>query len=1093
MRLNKVSFALFLILIVQGFSWAQEREVTGTVRDASGTEMMGVAVVVKGEQHGVQTDFNGRYSIKVAPGKTLEFSFLGMETQNRKVGTSGRIDVVMQEEAQVIDEVEVVGYVSVKKDQYVGSASSIDKEALKKKSVSNVSQALAGEAAGVRVINTSGQPGTNATIRIRGFGSVNGNRAPLYVLDGVPFDGNISSINPDDIENMVVLKDATSTSVYGSRGANGVVLITTKKGRVDNSRIQIESKIGFNMRLLPRYETINSPERYMEISWEAMRNRGILTQAENPTDFATKYTSPEDYANKNLFGRIGISPDYNMWNTAGSNLIDPATGKVREGVMRRYNPEDWADYAYQTSVRSEYNVNMSGGSGKTTYYAGIGYLKDDGYIVKSGFERYTGRLNVSYQAKPWLKGDFNLGYAHTKTKANGQASNSNSIFWFADNIPSIYPLFLRDINGNKVPDPYYGGYQFDFGDSENARGFGALTNAIGQATYDRMNRTRNEMNANFFLKADIVKGLSFETRLGGQYYNNNYDDYTNPYYGSAKSNYGSLDKERRDLLNYTFLQLLRYTQQFDKHNVQAFVAHESTTYDYKTLEASKSGLIDPDGLELNNATKMTGLNSYIYNYRLESYFGQFLYDYNGKYLLSTSARRDGSSRFLNNKWGTFLSAGLGWVVSKENFLKEKEWLPYLKLKASYGTVGDQSVVSGEDATELNTGYYPGYDVYDLGSFMGLPAAVFNKIGYPNLTWEKSKIFQIGTEFTLLKSRAIDVQVDYYRKVTSDLIFDSRLAPSTGNGIYKVNDGLLINQGFEFNVMAHLFNKGDFHLDVGVNGEILKNKLSKMPFDKTTQKDKVLDLATSGFGRAKDHSLYDFYLREWRGVNSQTGAAQWTMHWQDKNNNKVYDEGEEIHSLYEFQQANPNVSVHESLTEDYSKSTQKFVGKSAIPDVRGAITLRAAYKGISLSTQWLYSIGGYAYDSNYASLMHNNQIGNNNWHKDIENRWQKAGDVTDVPRLSSQYDTDTNFNSTSTRFLTKSDYLVLNNVILGYDLPKEFCNEIGFEGLTFTLTGDNLWLNSARKGFNPTTSETGNSDRYRYSPLSTFTLGVRATF
>ncbi|GJH41659.1 SusC/RagA family TonB-linked outer membrane protein [Capnocytophaga sp. HP1101] len=1087
------------MLIVQGFSWAQEREVTGTVRDANGTEMLGVAIIVKGEQHGVQTDFNGRYSIRVAPGKTLEFSFLGMKTQSHRVGTSGRIDVVMQEEAQVIDEVEVVGYVTVKRDQYVGSASSIDKEALKKKSVSNVSQALTGEAAGVRVINTSGQPGENATIRIRGFGSVNGNRAPLYVLDGVPFDGNLSSINPDDIESMVVLKDATSTSVYGSRGANGVVLITTKKGKVDNSRVQIESKIGFNMRLLPRYETINNPERYIELGWEAMLYRGALTQASNPTRFAAQYASPEDYANKNLFGTIGISPDYNIWNVTGTNLIDPSTGKIREGVTRRYAPEDWADYAFQTSIRSEYNVNMSGGSGKTTYYAGIGYLKDDGYIVNSGFERYTGRLNVSYQAKPWLKGEMNLGYAHTQTKSNGQEENTNSIFWFTDNIPSIYPLFLRDANGNKIADPYYGGYQFDFGDSENARGFGALTNAIGQATYDKRNRTRNELSGNFFLKADIVKGLSFETRLGGQYYNNNYDDYTNPYYGSAKSNYGSLDKERRDFLNYTFLQLLRYTEQFNKHNVQAFVAHESTSYDYKTLEASKSGLIDPKGTELNNATKMTALNSYIYNYRLESYFGQFLYDYDGKYLLSTSARRDGSSRFLNDKWGTFLSAGLGWVVSKENFLKEKEWLPYLKLKASYGTVGDQSVVSGENASELNTGYYPGYDVYDLGSFMGLPAAIFNKVGYPNLTWEKSKIFQVGTEFTLLKSRAIDVQVDYYHKATSDLIFDSRLAPSTGNGIYKVNDGLLINQGFEFNVMAHLFNKGDFHLDIGVNGEILKNKLSKMPFDKTTQKEKVLDLAVAGFGRAKNHSLYDFYMREWVGVNSQTGAGQWKMYWYDKNGDGQYTTSdnpeieESIASLYDYQELYPNNTIHESVTEDYSKATQNFVGKSAIPDIRGAITLRAGYKGLSLSTQLLYSIGGYAYDGSYAGLMHNDQIGTNNWHKDIENHWQKPGDITDVPRISSRYSTDTNFNSRSSRFLTKSDYLVLNNVTLGYDLPKEVCNGIGFEGLTFTLTGDNLWIKTARKGLNPTTSETGNSSAYRYSPLSTFTLGVRATF
>ena len=472
MKLNRLVYALLLALIVHGFSLAQEREVKGTVRDSNGLEMLGVAVVVKGEAHGTETNLDGKYTIRVADGKTLEFSFLGMKTKRFKVSGQSRIDVVLEEEAQEIGEVEVVGYVTVKKDQYVGTAATIDKESLKRKSVSNVSKAIAGEVAGVRVINSSGQPGTAATIRVRGFGSVNGNRDPLYVVDGVPYEGAVSSINPDDIESMVVLKDATSTSVYGSRGANGVVLITTKKGRVDTSRIQVESKIGFNMRLLPRYETITSPERYVELGWEALRQSGALTQAKNPAAFTRAgYASPADYASKNLFGKLGIAPKYNMWNVAGANLINPATGKVNDGVTRKYDPEDWGDYAFQTAVRSEYNVSMSGGSGKTTYYTGFGYLKDDGYAINSGFERYTGRLNLGYQPKNWLKGEFNLSYVHTKTKANGQSENSDSLFWFTDNIPSIYPLFLRDSNGEKVDEPYYGGYQYDFG---QGRGFGHL-------------------------------------------------------------------------------------------------------------------------------------------------------------------------------------------------------------------------------------------------------------------------------------------------------------------------------------------------------------------------------------------------------------------------------------------------------------------------------------------------------------------------------------------------------------------------------------------------------------------------------------------
>ena len=1089
MRLNKVFFALLLALIVQGLALAQEREITGVVRDGSGMELFGVAVIVKGEQSkGVQTDMEGRYRIRVAAGKTLEFSFLGMKSKTAKVGSSNTINITLEEEAQQIEEVEVVGYVTVKKDQFVGTAASVDKEALKRKSVSNVSKAIAGEVAGVRVINSSGQPGTEATIRIRGFGSVNGNRDPLYVVDGVPYEGAVSSINPDDIESMSILKDATSTSVYGSRGANGVVLITTKKGRTDVSRIQIESKVGFNMRLLPRYEVIKSPERYTELAWEALRQNGALIQAKKPAGFAgAGYTSPADYANKNLFNKLGIDPKYNMWNVAGANLINPDTGKINEGVTRKYDPEDWGDYAFQTAVRSEYNVSMSGGSGKTTYYTGFGYLKDEGYAINSGFERYSSRLNLGYQPKNWLKGEFNLSYVHTQTKANGQSSDSNSLFWFTDNIPSIYPLFLRDKNGNKIDEPYYGGYQYDFG---KGRGFGALTNAVAQATYDKRNRTRNNLIGNVFLRADITKGLTFETRLGGEYYNNAINNYTNPYYGSSAGQKGHLSKSRYELLNYTFLQMLRYSQKFDKHNLQAFVAHESTTFDYYLLSGSKSGLVDPKGTELENAITLSTLTSYIYNYRMESYFSQLLYDYDGKYLFSGSLRRDGTSRFLNHKWGTFASAGLGWVVSKEDFLKDKEWLPYFKLKTSYGTVGDQSV----DSDGGNVSYYSGYDVYDLGNFMGLPSATFNRIGYPDLTWEKAKIFQVGAEFTFLKSRAIELQVDYYHKTTDNLVFDSRLAPSSGNGIWKVNDGNLINRGFEFNLQTHLVNTQDWRVDVGVNGEILTNKLTKMPYDKSIKGEKILDISGI-FGRSKGHSLYDIYTREYRGVNSQTGAAQWTMHYIDKNNDGVFkeDDDEAIPSLQEYQAKNPNAVIKEGVTESYSLATKKYIGKSAIPDVRGAFNLNVGYKGFSLSAQLLYSLGGYAYDGVYAALMNNDKVGSNNWHKDIENHWKQPGDPTDVPRLTSNYGDDGEANSSSSRFLTKTDYLALNNITLAYSLDKKVCQTVGFEGLTFTLAGDNLWLATARKGFNPTTSESGSSGRYTYSPLSTFTLGVKATF
>lgn len=970
-----------------------------------------------------------------------------------------------------IEEVVVVGYSKVNKQSFVGTAASVDKESVDRKSVSTVTQALAGEVAGVRVINTSGQPGTDATIRIRGFGSVNGNRSPLYVVDGAPFTGNISSINPDDIASMTVLKDATATAIYGSRGANGVVVINTKKGRSNRSDIQLESKVGFNFNLLPRYDVIKSPEQYVGLSWEALYNQGVFNGNANP----------EAYANQRLFSTAGIQAKYNMWGVSAANLIDPTTKQVRPGVSRLYDPENWEDYGFQAAIRTENNLSISGGDGKTTYYTGIGYLKDEGYLVNSNYERYSGRLNLSHQARPWLKGDFNMGYAYSRSKQNGQSSDSGSIFWFVDNIPSIYPLFLRDSKGNKVQDPYFGGYQYDYGEG---RGFGGLTNAIADATYNSDGTVRHEFNGNMFLEAKLFPFLTFETRLAGQYYNSSRDLLQNAYYGSAASQGGSIFKSKTELFSWNWLQLLRFNKSFGDHSVEAFAAHENNAWEWRYLGGSKNGLFTDHIPEWNNGAVQSSTSSFLRDYTLESYFGQINYDFKNKYYLTLTGRIDGSSRFLTDKWDSFYSVGAAWMVSREDFMANNSVMPNLKLKASYGVIGDQAGVD----------YYVGYNVYNPGNFMGLPSAVYNRLGYPWLTWETAKMFQVGAEFSLLKNKAIDVQVDYYHKTTDNLIFDKRIAPSTGNAVMKVNDGVLVNQGLEFNVLAKIVNKSDFYLTAGINGEIMKNELTRMPSDVSFPGGrKIIDLSESGIGRVEGRSIYDFYMREYAGVNAQTGAAQWVVHYVDRNNDGKFTAGEQISSLYDYKILNPDAVISEGVTEVYSQATQKFLNKSAVPDIRGAFNINAGYKGFFIGAQMLYSFGGYAYDGAYAGLMGNGQVGGNNWHTDILNRWQNAGDVTDTPRLTSNRTGDNTYNSLSSRFLTKADYLVLNNVTVGYTIPKALIQNLGITNLQLSVTGDNLWIQTKRKGFNPSTSEVGSSDTYRYSPLSTITFGAKFNF
>jgi len=1074
----KCMLLLFLISEVS----AQSRPISGTVTDgASRQGLPGVTVLVKGTSTGTSTDVDGTYTINVPASGVLSFSFIGYTTVERAVGNATTIDVTLNVDAAQLNEVVITGYSTQTQQSFTGSAKVVSSENLERKNVSNVSQALAGEVAGVRDINTSGQPGSTGTIRIRGLGSVNGNRDPLYVVDGVPFTGNLNAINPADIESATVLKDAAATAIYGSRGANGVVVITTKSGRGKASYIEADASTGTNMALLPRYSTIKSPEQYIGLSWEALYNQGVALNNANPTNFA----------NTRLFSTSGIRTNYNMWNATAAELIDPATRTVRPGVTRKYNPENWEDFAFQNAARNEVNVKFGGSTGKTNYYSSFGFLDDQGYIINSDFQRLSARLNVTQEIKKWLTGSVNFGYARTESNNNGQSEDSGSIFWFADNMPPIYPLFMRDAEGKLLTDPIFGGNRFDYGGGSNAtsRGFGGLTNAISDATYDVNRNNRNELNGSANLNFNILEGLTFENRLGLQYYNDKYVNRGNKYYGSSASQNGSLYTEREELTSFNLLNLLRYNKTFGQHGIEALAAHEASNWRRSLLIASGYNLVDPDLLDLSNAVVFNPSNSYTNAYSLESYFAQVNYDFSKKYFLSGTIRRDGSSRFREDKWGTFGSVGAAWLISSENFMGNLPILNNLKLKASYGLIGDQAGV----------GYYPGYDLFNVDNLNDAPAFSFYTKGNPNLTWETSKMFQTGIEFGL--GEFLDGSFDYYIKNTDNLIFERRVGPSIGYALLLVNDGKLRNRGFEFDLTGHVLKTEDYRLDLNVNGEIFDNEITEMPLDPVTGKQKPIDVQAP-YGWSVGHSIFDFYMREYAGVDATDGRAMWNVVYNDANNNNTVDAGEGIADLTNYLAGNPDVresDLKTTTTKTYTSATQKYVGKTAIPKIRGAFNLAGGYKGFDLSAQFIYSLGGYAYDYRYASLMGNGLVGSNNWHTDILNRWQSADAPGDgvVPRLSNN--ADLNAAGASTRFLTKANYLGLNNVRLSYTVPANLTEKVGLGGLTVWVSGDNLWINTARKGFNPAISEAGSSNRdnsqsrYQYNPLSTFTGGLRVKF
>ncbi|HKK63674.1 MAG TPA: SusC/RagA family TonB-linked outer membrane protein [Bacteroidales bacterium] len=1074
MRKIALLLTIFMFVLSQAVS-AQTRTVTGNVTSADdGSTLPGVSIVVKGTSIGTVSDIDGEYSINVPnDAETLVFSFVGMDTKEVAI-TGNTINVELGSSSLSVDEVIVVAYGESTKESFTGSVDVVTAEKIETKNVSNVSQALAGEAAGVNVINNNGQPGSTADIRIRGIGSINGSRSPLYVVDGVPLQGDLNSINPGDIESTTILKDASATAIYGSRGANGVILITTKKGKEGESLIEADVKYGINMKMLPDYDVFESPERYTETAWSALKTRGMLSGEADPAA----------YANNTIFdGSVGIDPYYNLWDVDGTQLFNE-NGQIVNNASRRYEPELWRDEMFQQANRTEANVKLSGGQDKTKFYTSFGFLDDQGYYINSDYQRFTARSNISHELRDWLKGSTNMSYMNSVSNfSGGQEEDSNNGFWFVANMPPIYPVYARGKNGDMVRDEVLNINRYDFGDGTyGTRRFASLTNAVANSTLDVVRQTRNQVSGNTYLEATFLKDFTLSTRFGVEYLNSAYDNLGNAFYGGSAEQGGSIYKVKENYFAYTTTNMLSYDKQFGDHNISAFIAQEASYYKYQWMSSFKSNLADPFSLELDNAVVSSPSSSYAIEQVLASYFGQVKYDFNEKYFFQGVIRRDGSSKFVNEKWGNFGSAGFAWMLSKEDFMAGTSGIiDELKLKASYGIIGEQGGI----------GAYSGYDLYSVNNLDDNISLQFDEKGNPDLTWEQAGMFQVGTEFLLFDR--ISGSVDYYNKSTENLLIDRRVNPSLGYAIIQVNDGTMINSGVEVLLDAEIVKSNDFNINFGINAAFEHNEITNMPIDPSTGEQKVINV-DGRYGLAVGHSIFDFYAPEYVGVDADNGAAQWNRYYNEVDGNKEYIQDME---LYLAENEDNIGTIGKEITNDYSVATNKYVEKSAIPKVRGSFNLDADYKGFALTALFSYSLGGYGYDANYADLMHDDRIGGNNWHKDIANAWKNPGDETDVPAITGQLNTgEINYaqaNRYSTRFITSTNYLALNNLSLSYSFNESLLESINIKGLKLYVSADNLWVASAREGFYPNTSEVGASERYLYVPLTSITGGIKVKF
>ena len=1036
MRFKNVVFSL-LFLFISVTMAAQKVTVTGQVLDSvSGEGVPFAGVFVKGTTTGVSTDDEGRFSIDVVQGGAeLLISSIGYVEQLFKAVPGEELVVRLVPDSQAIDETIVVAYGVQKKSSFVGSAAQVSGDKLSKMQSTNISKSLEGAVAGLQTSSSSGTPGSSASIIIRGLGSVSASQAPLLVVDGVPYEGSLNSLPTHDIESMTVLKDAAANSMYGARGSNGVIIITTRRGTSDKIRIEFDAKVGVNSRGVPTYDIITDPADYYEMTWEALRNEVYYGGSMG-------LGQANAYASGSLISRY---LRYNIYKgVEDGEVIDPATGKLNPLAKELKWTDDWNRDVFKAGIRQEYTLAVSGGSEKTKAYMSVSYLNDNGYVPNSGFRRVSVRAKIDQNIAKWLKAGLNVAYSNTNQNQFGAESSGSysNIFFFGQNIAPIYPIYLYDLETGERLYGENGETLYDWGEK---RAYGQLSNPYGQLLSSTVNSVRDNMSSRGYLDFDIVKDLKFTVNLAYDIFNTKSDNYTTPVGGDAATvnGRGKQSTGRYSALNTN--QLLSWTPSFGssrEHSLSLLLGHEIKSDASYGLSGEMTNFVDPTVSDFANAVVYQNLDSSRSSYFLQGIFSRAEYSYANRYFVSASYRRDASSRFAPDKrWGSFWAVGASWNAKQEPFLLPVAWLDYLKFKASYGTQGNDNIGM--------TKVYE--DLYRIDRVDGEASIVKVFRAAPDVTWEKSNNFNAGFESRFFDR--LSVNADFFIKETKDMIYYRALAPSQGNPASQlVNDMDMMNIGVEFDVAADLVKVRNFSWNLAVNGTAYRNKITKLPSNEPEE-----GYASGNYWRKKGGSLYDFYMYEWLGVDEATGEPLYT--------------------------GKDGAPVHEPAN---AKLVQ--TGKSAVPDLYGGVTSSWSFFGVDLSAQFAYQLGGWTLDSNYQGLMSAGTAGTN-WHKDIFRRWTPQNTSTDVPRVQNRYQ---DASQTSTRFLTKASYISLKNVTLGYTFPKSLMQKAKISSLRVYVVGDNLWYMSKRRGLDVRQSFSG-ATGFTYSALRTVSAGVSFTF
>ncbi len=999
---------------------AQDRTITGRILDEKGAPLPGVSILVKGTTLGVNTTNDGTYSIKVpASAKTLIISSVGLQTTEISIGNKANINATLSSENKGLQEVVVVAYGTQKKTTLTGAVSTIKGGDIENKPFSSVDKALQGGIAGLQSSASSGAPGAAQDVRIRGVSSISASNSPLYVLDGAIMNTGdasrlqttanlLSTLNPNDIESITVLKDAASAAVYGSRAANGVILITTKKGKAGKTKFRFDTEIGYN-----------------NVAYTSERNRPL-----NATEYIN--LTREGLVN------FGASP---ATTTATLKALGDSNGV-------NFN---WRDAVLRQGNQQQYNLSASGGNEKTTFYVSGGYFKQEGTTITSDLKRTNGAVRVTNQATDRLSLSVNLdgGFVKQNTPQAGGA--------FGNPILSSY--FILPTRSAYKPDGSLNYLTADFPTS-------GIYNTLATTSLDKRQLGQLSLRGSLSAEYKILKNLNFKSTYAGDFNTLEEVQYNNPFYGDGVTTLPGSPTFGPNILynpattgrvfnyytryyNYTFTNTLNYKQNINKAGdiyANLKVGYESQTSKgyFNTLQGTGFPLTLGLQQAASTATPRTA-SATISDYSFLSQFALLDLNYKDKYILSGSFRRDGSSRFsANNRYGNFYSIGASWNVDREEFLANSRVINQLKLRGSYGKSGNAGI-----------GNYDAYPLYGFGAnYNSTPGSFPSNVGNNELTWEENRPLDLGLDLGFFKNR-INISADVYKRKSSKLLLAAPLSPTSGFLSVTKNIGALENKGLEITVNLVPVTTKNFTWDVSFNYATNQNKVTALPND---NKDIISGLYIYRVG----YDVQSYYLRTYAGADPANGDPLW---YTDSTKTK---------------------------TQNVYSSAQRIINHSAAAKYFGGLTNTFKYKGFSLEVQFYYSGGNYSFDNFNSFYLGAGANPTFNKSSRILDRWQKPGDVTDIPKYI--YNGNKSFQSSSSFYLNNANYIRLRNLQIGYSLPSEMASKIKLSSAFFYVRGTNLftYVKDKNQPFDPEQGSSSFSNLTEFIP-KTISVGLNLGF